>query len=258
VLLSVLFAKTGAYPPLKSDSANNQKLKHTISEYLSYPDHGLLNPVQISDSEPFLFIHQRKTGGTDIREKLFSAAVKSGLSKNIACFTIDCDTCHIVRHDDITRYNISTATWDKPPSPTYAVNVGHFPWAETYNFRRHSDLDIYVDRKFSCATVFRNPVQRIVSCVMYRFGPYLKRQGITALKNIPLDMLHGILMRATDAFGTSCLNEPFRMLSGFADETAINSLSLTHNSSFSVYAMHQTLRHVMRCNHGKRVLLDSL
>lgn len=239
-----------AYSPLISNSINNQKLKHILSEFLSYPDHGLLNPIHISENEPFIFIHQRKTGGMDIRDELANAATKMGLSQNIACYTIDCDTYHIVRHDNEIRYNISRASWDKPPSPTYAINAGHFSWSETNNFRRHTDFDIYGDTKFSCATVFRHPVNRIVSCVMFRFGPYLKQRGIKAFKNIPLDMLNSILARATDAFGTSCLNEPFRMLSGFADESIINGLSITHNSSFSVFAMQQTLRHTLRCNPG--------
>jgi hypothetical protein len=142
-LLWIYASLINAYPLLMPNSANNAKLQHMITEFLSYADHGLLNPVYISAEEPFLFIHQRQTDALDIRERLSNVALASGLSRNVPCYTIDCDTYHLVRHDSSTRFNKSTGIWNRPPSETFAMNAGYFPWSETNNFKRHSDFVIF-------------------------------------------------------------------------------------------------------------------
>ena len=149
ILLWIILTCTFSYQPLRQDSANNVKLHRIIADFLSYPDHGLLKPLRISDEEPFIFIHQRKTGGSDLRDRLVKVAQSKGLSLNVPCYNVDCDTYTVVQHDMSVRFNSTTGIWDRPPSDNYAINAGHFPWHETNNFRRHSDNDIFMVRDFS-------------------------------------------------------------------------------------------------------------
>ena len=155
---------------------------------------------------PFIFFHQRKTGGSSLRLTMWSASKKMKITTSIICFDLDCDAYHI------------------PQDIPFSLYAGHYQWGNQYVFNRfgpghHRD-------KFSCLTSFREPVSRLISCLEYRFINLLKSNYRGCLSYVPPYELLSLIRNKTDHFGNSCLNEPFRILSGIEDEDIIDDLGV--------------------------------
>ena len=193
----------------------------------------------MSEKEPFIFFHQRKAGGTSIRENLHKASRKLDLKSFIPCYNqVKCNV-YSMGHDQ-----------------AYALYAGHFKWGMQSDLAR---FHASARESFSCASNFREPASRMESCLYFRFGAKL---GERCLNDIPLSEFTAVL-DWVDEFGQSCLNEPFRVLSGEADEVAIDQLfpvrfSLQNDStayrstsqpmSLSALAVvNNTLAHTLRC-----------
>jgi hypothetical protein len=73
------------------------------------------------------------------------------------------------------------------------------------------------ENNISCMTVFRNPVDRVVSCYYFRFKP--KAQ----LSKLSPDELVNVLVHEYSQYGEGCNNEPVRVLSGYDVEHELNS-----------------------------------
>ena len=68
-------------------------LNSIVQHYLQLDIQQLWKPVpKVSNDYPFLFFHQRKAGGSSIRETLFDSAKKSQINAFVPCFSAACDT----------------------------------------------------------------------------------------------------------------------------------------------------------------------
>lgn len=177
-------------------------LQTAIDEFMAIPNDQIWSKVEnVTEANPFFFFHQRKAGGSSIRKGLARQAVASGLSAYIACEPgVECDVYHI------------------PLSRAYAVYGGHFAWGEQNWLSRHNKE--HKRNSFSCTTNFREPTSRFISCLNYRFQRQLANR---CLSEIPESEFLG-LIEHIDEFGSSCLNEPFRIMSGIQDEALIDHL----------------------------------
>ena len=194
------------------DYTKLQSIFHSFKRYSTQYPWVSSNISEISNTHPFIFFHQRKSGGTSLRATLEDVASEIGLNYFIPCANgVDCDTY----------------TFPLTNAPTqYAIFAGHFKWGVQSDFTRYSPTDSTIQhtlrKEFSCITNYRHPIDRIESCLYFRFEKQLQGK---CLMDMSIEQLHTILYWI-DQFGTSCLNEPFRMMSGYQDEDVIDSLMI--------------------------------
>ena len=97
-----------------------------------------------SPARPFVFLHQRKTGGTTLRKGLHRRAQQLGVHSWLPCF------------DDVPCQSYA--------APEALANVsllgGHLAWP---------NVAARLPGGFDCFTVFREPVARVESCWNFRF-----------------------------------------------------------------------------------------
>lgn len=181
-----------------------RSLQEIIKSYLSFSDDIIWSPVsKINNQNPYIFFHQRKSGGTSLREDLHKTAVKLKLSSQIACYSCSCEIYGIKK--------------DK----SFAIYAMHITWGsqKTLGRFKHGHR-----KKFSCSTNFRNPLNRILSCIYFRFWSLFVRLQKKCVTELTPNELINMLVTKTDKYGTSCLNEPFRVLSGMLDEDVIDTM----------------------------------
>ncbi|CAK0822321.1 unnamed protein product [Prorocentrum cordatum] len=156
------------------------------------------------------------------------AAKTLSLPYHIKCQTAACDS-----------YNYG--------SSRVAMYGGHVAWLEA---SRHFALSGKYDangmwtegvEQFSCITNFREPVSRIQSCYYYRF---LKLGAPHCLGDMGADEMRQFFLAGRSQFGYSCMNEPFRMLSGLVDESLFTSDTESHEWDF---AFNSTLMNLAHC-----------
>ena len=193
---------------------------------------------EVTVARPMVFFHQRKAGGTSIRLLLDNICNASKLKCYIICHRgISCDT-----------YTLPTKR-----TSAGAVYAGHIPWGEPQNkferyWRRPSS-------NFSCATNYREPVSRVVSCLAHRHGPEMKGNCI---EDMDVELLRSLLEKP-DAYGTSCLNEPFRIMSGIRSDRFVDTLDVCDEFSQGPegmvnphakleFALQLTLEHASKCS----------
>jgi hypothetical protein len=188
-----------------------QTFNKIVTAFLNTPTSRMWSHVEeISEQQPFIFYHQRKAGGTSIRETLAETAEKENLQYFIPCFPpVDCDTYHI------------------PYDKQYAIYAGHFQWGSLDEAAR---FNVSVRDSLSCATNYRQPASRIESCIYFRFTKLMtKAYHADCIGNLTNEEFTNLLFQS-DRFGQSCLNEPFRVLSGFRDERMLDHLmGVPHN-----------------------------
>lgn len=184
---------------------NEEELKtldNLAFSFLHQP-HDKLWPVvpQISQYYPLIFFHQRKAGGSSLRESLHEASQAVKMTSYIPCY------------DDIPCVNFAI---DKN-AVDRAVYGGHFSWGDQAMLALHHRA---YRSYFTCFTNYRHPIDRIESCLYFRF-PYMLQN--LCLNDYPLPMFD-FLLSQIDTYGNSCLNEPFRVLSGERDELVLDHL----------------------------------
>jgi hypothetical protein len=200
------------------NKAELEMLNLEISRYMAIPSSVIWAPVkEISVKNPLIFYHQRKGGGSSIRQTIASVAKSAKFASHIPCASnVPCD-----------YYTI-------PKSPVYAAYGGHYTWPQRLNIENLTD-------SITCVTNFREPVSRIVSCLYYR---HMKIIGNNCINSLSLKALEELLWRR-DSYGSSCLNEPFRILSGMvkSDEELLNHLE--NNSPQWIGSTDNTSRYLM-------------
>lgn len=187
-----------------------QSFNKIVTSFLNAPTSRMWSHVEeISEQQPFIFYHQRKAGGTSIRETLAETAEKEDLKSFIPCFPpVACDTYHI------------------PYDKQYAIYAGHFQWGSLDEAAR---FNVSVRGSLSCATNYRQPASRVESCIYFRFKKLLKAYHTNCIGTLTNEEFTNLLFQS-DRFGQSCLNEPFRILSGFRDERMLDHLmGVPHN-----------------------------
>lgn len=184
-------------------------INSSISKFMNYDNKIMWEPVNsVSEKAPFIFFHQRKAGGTSIRSTLHQAALSMNVSDYIPCFTGKCFDYHI------------------PTNQSFAIYGGHFQWSEGANINHASSSSV---SKFSCMTNLREPISRIVSCIYFRFGYLFRNEKVTCIAQLSNASFLSSLNHKLDSYGNSCINEPFRAMSGADDEMLINSLGIGSN-----------------------------
>lgn len=223
--------------PLFYFSAQEQLLINaSINKFMEYDNAMMWKPISlISNQAPFIFFHQRKAGGTSVRTALNVTASKMNVSGHISCYDVSCNDYHI------------------PTNKVSTIYAGHFQWNEHTSINHASKGSI---SKFSCMTNLREPVSRIISCLYFRFGYLFKGTCLSKLSN---STFLSFLDRKLDRNGNSCLNEPFRVMSGADDEKFISSLGFVSNlqnhtnpfiprlNSASAMYLESTLKNIQTC-----------
>lgn len=214
--------------PPSISSLELSAINKIVTQFLNVPTSQIWSQISdISPSHPFVFFHQRKAGGTSLRNALNATA--GNLSTFIAGF----------RGAPGDVYNVP---FDKP----HAVYAGHFQWGLLDVVARHNRS---IREDFSCMTNFRHPIKRIESCIYYRFREFLRQEHVNCIDELPFSTF-AKLLSSIDEYGHSCLNEPFRILSGINDETVIDQLlqnNQNHTVSIKAAIMQLTLEHLQKC-----------
>ena len=169
---------------------------------------------------PFIYIHQRKCGGSSVRDAVFSGAAALGLNDStfIPCYQgVECMTME----PDMAA--MSTAT----------VLAGHFNWYTV----------IPDDKDFACLTTFRHPVNRVVSCLNYLFRSYWEPVNLVA--NMTEEHFRHTLLLTHHAFNASCNNEALYMLSGIKHAATLDFMA--HSFHAAEGAILQATSNVARC-----------
>lgn len=176
--------------------------------------------VQLKPSleRPFIYIHQRKTGGTSIRSAALAGA--EGLSINSSAF-IPC------------LQNVHCGTFAPDPAQQrFSIYAGHFNW-----------YTVVPDKSdFACLTSFRHPLERAVSCLYFRFPE--KMLGVT-LRNMSSADFSGLLLDTYHDSNSSCNNEAVLMLSRVADARRFGALMRDRDAASKV--VREAIANVKKC-----------
>ena len=180
-----------------------------------------LPEVQLKPSveRPFIYIHQRKCGGSSVRDAIFSGAAALGLN----------DSIFIPCYQDVPCL---TSEPDPAIQSTRAVFAGHFNWYTVVP--DHSD--------FACLTTFRHPVNRVNSCVsMLR---HFMRKPVDLVTNMTGEQFRQLLI-GTHHGNASCNNEALFMLSGVPHAATLDFLA--HSFYAAEGVIQQAIRNMARC-----------
>ncbi|CAE7229797.1 unnamed protein product [Symbiodinium natans] len=168
----------------------------------------------VSKRRPLLFMHQAKSGGTSLREVLYKNSRHQGLSAYIPCNGgVHCQ-----------KFDID--------GQTAAVYGGHFCWKATTNNLARRGV-----HQFSCVTIFREPVARIMSCYSYRMVGQLGKAPSCIAHVHPQQLKSKLLDNA-------CVNEPFRRI---GDCNVASRLEHRKSDEAQVTAWETTLSHLSGC-----------
>ena len=176
--------------------------------------------VQLTPSldRPFIYIHQRKTGGTSIRHAAQAGAEHLNINSTafIACEQdVHCGTFR-----------------PHPTQQRFSIYAGHFNWYTVVPGKED----------FACLTSFRHPVQRVISCLYFRFPE--KLQGMP-LRNISPEVFRGLLRNTYHEGNSSCNNEAILMMSRFADARKFEALMNNTNAANKV--VQEAIANVKKC-----------
>ena len=144
------------------------------------------------------FLHQRKAGGTSLRSILFDYYTNfTNYGENRAFIPGYGETNHLLFELPLVEANYLESLKVLGAHMSY-----HVPFARSLYERRQVLI-----------TNFREPVARIKSCMLYRY--FDKCRATFESPNFTLASAQDLLMKTRDRFNSSCIQEPFRILSPF-------------------------------------------
>ena len=243
---------TDAINYFSDDGYLRTEIEGIVNKFLISPNLALWAPVQeISEEHPYFFFHSRRAAGSTLRNNLYDAAHTLGLPSYLSCENgIDCNE-NTIPHD------LNKAI--------YAVHIkwgDHLKLDQLKSHRRVYDITAAhtgIDNSYSCTANIREPVSRIISCFQARFLSEVRAGKIpadTCIGDLSLKKIF-FLLTAVDKVAGSCLNEPFRILSGQSNEGAINNLGMEIDanrtlalpilSHLSSDVLGQTFMHLQQC-----------
>ena len=204
--------------------------------------------LQPTTDAPFIFFHQRKAGGTSIRQLVFNTFKNNSW---VPCLSARC------------------VPWNPPPHSEQGKSVAyasHLNYVSMRQFTRQKvdkgelETDLLEngtlakvhklnDTHFgSCLTNIRSTIKRVVSCWNYRMIDERRREGIVQLPAAnelsALDWAK-LLPTSYSIYSEGCNNEIFRTMGSAIDEPYINTISPDH-PSFS-YEFNKTANHLSKC-----------
>ena len=202
------------------------------NEFLEYPNEKMWRPIEhITNKFPFIFFHQRKAGGTSIRHQLRAAADHDGLNYFIPC-----------------RDDVPCTTFEIRAEPPVAIYAGHFQWGAQNVLHSLAGRAM----EFSCTTNIREPISRIISCFNERFKSVIRNR---CMNDIQLNDLDRLFRRRLQGNNGTCINEPFRMISGANSGEILELQNLAESQDLNkgdwtiaeVNIMSRTLQHLKHC-----------
>ena len=124
-------------------TASHRKIANIMNDFRAYPNELMWRQVcnLNNKNHPLIFFHQRKAGGTSIRDSLFEVSKQNNLSHYIVCYT--------------ERHNCDV--FELPVKKLFAIYGGHFHWNSLRYLNRFRPSN-GSDFNFSCITNFREPV----------------------------------------------------------------------------------------------------
>eukprot|EP00472_Partenskyella_glossopodia_P004457 CAMPEP_0197516460 /NCGR_PEP_ID=MMETSP1318-20131121/1334_1 /TAXON_ID=552666 /ORGANISM="Partenskyella glossopodia, Strain RCC365" /LENGTH=324 /DNA_ID=CAMNT_0043065215 /DNA_START=380 /DNA_END=1354 /DNA_ORIENTATION=+ len=190
-----------------------------------------------SSSEPFVFFHVRKAGGSTLRSALYNASVDLQINNHIPCHgDLDCET-----------YSPPKRVINQEKA---AILAGHFYWPEVYMYGRSYDGPYQVNAAgrtpFRCVVQMRKTIGRVKSCWDYR----MVQEGVTKNYSQAGDMSaedwKELLPGAMSRFNEGCNNEVARILSDMGrNEIQINGLNAKQR--LFPFVLNETLAHLSQC-----------
>lgn len=216
-----------------------------------------------SPDYPFAFFHIRKSGGSSLRSALNNSL--GNLSRWIPCFSPKpCCPYSLPPFERKAVYashlNYMQLTSTLQEASINTSNSGDLTQVSLANNTRIHIHQLAATQRFSCVTMLRSTVSRVVSCWNYRFV----RDTFFSLP--PADMLtpqdwDNLLPKTFDRYSNGCNNENFRIFgSSSADEIEVNTLTPNHPSFQSEFnsSAKRLLSCVIllseRCNESTKVL----
>jgi hypothetical protein len=130
------------------------------------------------------------------------------------------------------------------PNKTVAVYAGRFYWGDFSRLRDLSLKKISKRVEGHCVTNFQEPVSRLIFCLKKNFNTEIKQKH-NDLSEVSTQYLEKLLNSKSQLDGRSCLNEPYRVLSGQRDELFLESLLENDHARRAAFAM--TLQHAKDC-----------
>ena len=172
-----------------------------LRSFLSEPALWSEPVTDVSGAHPFIFFHQRKAGGSSIRQALWASARGHDLTTYIPCKDMHCDTYtlpklippqhHHHQRRKHTKHKKVKSTWYD--GTRKAVYAGHFPWGEPQNkFELYDATSLQGNKTstaFSCATNYRSPIPRIASCLYMRHEEKMKGNCVSDMDSVTLEYL---------------------------------------------------------------------
>ena len=221
-------------PPSEASSEAKKPLSilNYNSDFPEYPD----NP---SEKNPFMFFHQRKAGGTTIRRALTMATNEL----NITLTFIPCKTLGV----ECQTYYTPSST-DFKGRIVYGGHLFYNPFIKTLSLHHSSANDDVggnlmspPEPKFTCLTIFREPISRMQSCWNYRFvqkNPESERDHVQKMAETSVKDLATRLPTARSIYGYGCMNEPMRI---FSDSGQVSLSAAFYSSSVNLPSTHSEL-----------------
>lgn len=200
-----------------------------------------------SVQSPFVFFHQRKSGGSSLRSIVFDHAKEGKFSPRwIPC----------MEPRNCVPYSL-------PPLQKQAVYASHFNYGtllhvmrekmraevtEQFNLSKGTSINIHsLDDKEefgSCLTNIRSTVSRVVSCWNYRMVQEF-RPRLPPVNELSAQDLAYLLPNAYSKYSEGCNNEILRIFGRTADETYINTITPDH-PLFS-FEFDTAAKHMSKC-----------
>lgn len=196
----------------------SESISDVLNRWIEIPDHCIwrkrLNPSEV---HPFVFFHQRKSGGSTLRFSMNNASNELNLTRFIPVYN-----------------RVKSGVFKVPSKPRYSVYGGHFSW--TSNIENigggHNVLESTNScnrDNFSCLTNFREPIDRLESCIYERFIDVFTMNNISCINELPIDIFTNDLITKRFRGLFTCLNEPFRIF-GTDDDSVVSSLGFDYNN----------------------------
>ncbi len=162
---------------------------------------------------PFVYFHNRKTGGSTFRHFIFNASDVLNLTSFVSCFNVDCQSKVIPRKGALG-------------TSLYSVYAGHFNYDDVVNklgFSRGArHMQFHHNLSFSCLTTIRPIVERVASCWDYSMVQNQEKPNKPSVSMSPDDWNIHL------PFAFHCCNELVRNFGSISTEHIVNTLDLQH------------------------------